>query len=181
MTTAVKKDKNFWEVHKTAEFPRITIFELAPRDARFLEFLKLQNNLTDNEKSVLFKHRVIHYKEISVKELTRLGFLGTEFLKTENKNLNTERLVIQGIQTKEDVSVFFYNFYQRILELLSSKEEEDDELEECIPYFEIEKALEAISLFSRFDLKVERPKSWKKMVALIDDGELIQEMRKLVE
>ena len=163
-----QKTKLFWETHEVAEFPRITIFRNAPKNSLFLEYLKNQDNLDDDEKEILYTHRIIYHHEISVKELIRLGFLGTEFLKVQNSYLNSKRLVIDARQDNRDLEIFFRNFYGE--KLKPSVYPADENL-----------ALDAIPFFSKFDLKIEKPIFWNKMLDLIDNADLKTKLDSLVE
>ena len=172
-----QQTKLFWETHEIAKFARITILGNAPRDSHFLDYLKKQENLSDEEKIVLYQQRVIYHHEVSVKELIRLGFLGTEFLKVKNIYLNIQRLIIENTQTSDDLRDFIRDLFEGILDTLRENIRED---EDYIQPDDEKFALEAISVFNKFNLKIEKPKSWKKMISLIDDENLKNQLETII-
>jgi hypothetical protein len=161
----------FWETHEVVGFVRSTVLTNAPIDEKFVEYLSQQNDLTQNEKESFYSHRS---NQIPVQELIRLGFMGTEYLGLSNRYLDVRHLVINNAQTTQHLQFFLEHLFRNILRDLKNCAN-DDYL--CNEY---PGAIEAISIFSKFNLKIEKPNFWRKMMLLIDDEELKQKLETLV-
>ena len=174
----------FWETHEVITFQRAIILSKSPLDERFMLYLSQQNDLTEAEKENFYTSRLSYTGakgEITNEELIRLGFTGIEYLGRSNKYLNIKYLVIDNIQTTDHVQYFLKRLFNNTLKGLrvgNNGEQFDEKL-----YFETNysQALDAISIFSKFNLKVEKPKFWKKMMVLIEDEELKQKLETLTE
>ena len=176
----------FWELNKFFVFPVDTVLSNAPDGPELQAFI---DDLED--RSVLEKHKKYFFsraRNYSTETLAKVGFKGLEHVREYSRMVNNYRLVVEGVQTSEDLLNFFENTFN--FSLQNNKIYHNDNYnyddyrsDDEGGRYDVEnekELLKPIQIYQKFQLKIEKPAFWHKLMVLLEDQEVKAALETLV-